>query len=135
WMLIFNNGESLIPNDKLAGGVAPGVVGKELGLQPGDKILAVNGKKIDYFNSVISSKVLLGNSELTIERNGETKFIQVPSNAIELISDHGMQEFVRPRMPMAAVDSVVTGGNAAKAGMLKGDSIASINGSPIVYFD
>lgn len=135
WMLIFNNGESLIPNDKLAGGVAPGIVGKEIGLQPGDRILAVNGKKIEYFNSVISSKVLLGDSELTIERNGETKFIQVPSNAIELISDYGMQEFVRPRMPMTSVDSVVTGGNAAQAGMMKGDSIIAINGSVITYFN
>ncbi len=135
WMLTFTQGETFIANNKLINGVMPGIVGKEMGLLAGDKIVAVNGKKIERFNEIVSSKVLMGDSELTIERNGETKFIKVPSNALELISDYGMGEFVKPRTPMAKIDSIVKNGNAERAGMKKGDSLLAVNSVQITFFD
>jgi len=135
WMLTFKYGETYVPNDKLVNGVIPGIVGKELGIQAGDKIRAVNGKKIERFNEITSSKVLLGGSTLTIDRNGESKDIAVPGNILNKISDYGMSQFVLPRTPMAHLDSVLPGSNAAKAGILKGDSIISVNGSPVTFLD
>jgi regulator of sigma E protease len=135
WMLVFKYGETYTPNDKLTNGIVPGIVGKEIGLQTGDQILAVNGKKIERFEELTSSKVLLGNSELTVRRNGETKFVKVPGNAIELVADHGIDEFVEPRMTFNRLIQVSPKSNAQQAGLKKGDSILSVNQKPIRFFD
>lgn len=135
WMLTFNLGESYIPNDKLEHGIAPGTIGKEIGLQTGDKIVAVNDKKIVRFEELLSSKVLLGNTVLTINRNGEPKQVRVPGNILEKVSDYGIDEFVQPRVMMQSVAMVAPGSNASKAGLQKGDSIISVNNKPVQFFD
>ncbi|TZF84954.1 RIP metalloprotease RseP [Pedobacter sp. BS3] len=134
WMLVFRYGETYMPNDKLVNGISPGIIGKEIGLQPGDKIVAVNGKKIVRFEELNSSKVLLGNSELTIERHGEIKQIGVPGNILEMVSDYGIGQFVEPRLT-SSVGDVLKGGNAEKAGIRAGDKVIAIDNKPIGFFD
>ncbi|MXV53278.1 RIP metalloprotease RseP [Pedobacter sp. HMF7647] len=135
WMLTFKYGESYTPNDKLVNGVAPGVIGKNIGLQNGDRITAVNGKKIVRFEELISSKVLLGNSTITIDRKGETKILDIPGNVLEQVSDYGIAEFVEPRVVMGRINEVAASSGAQKAGLQKGDSILSVNGKPVHFFD
>lgn len=134
WILTFKYGESYTPNDKLVNGIAPGIIGKEIGLQNGDRIVEVNGKKIVRFEEVASSKVLLGNSELTVQRNGDTKTIKVPGDVLEKVSDYGISEFVAPRF-LASVGEVVPASNAKKAGLEVGDKIVSINRKPVKFLD
>ncbi|MBC7913141.1 MAG: RIP metalloprotease RseP [Pyrinomonadaceae bacterium] len=134
WVLTFIYGESYIPNDKLVNGISPGSVGKSIGLQNGDRILEINGKKIHRFDEITSSKVLFGNAELAIERQGEMRNIQVPHNIIDKISDYGITEFVTPRL-VASVGVVSPASNALKAGLKSGDKIVSINGKPVKFFD
>ena len=135
WMLVFNMGETYTPNDKLINGIAPGIIGKEIGLQAGDKVTAVNGKKIERFSELTSSKVLFGNSELTVNRNGETKIIAVPGNVLEMVSDYGIHQFIEARSILGRVESVTANGNAQKAGLIKGDSILSVNNVPVKFHD
>jgi len=135
WMLVFKMGETYTPNDKLVNGISPGIIGKQIGLQAGDKVTAVNGKKVERFSELTSSKVLLGNSELTIDRNGESKIISVPGNVLELVSDYGIDEFVEARGILGRVESVVPNSNAQKAGLIKGDSILSVNNTPVKFHD
>lgn len=134
WVLTFTYGESYIPNDKLVNGVAPGVIGKEIGLQNGDRIVAVNGERIERYEEIASSKVLFGNSELTVERSGETKTIKVPGDVLEKVSDFGIGEFVTPRV-LATVGEVEPSMNAKKAGFQVGDKIVSINEKPVLFLD
>lgn len=134
WILIFKNGETFIANDKLVHGVVPGKVGQEIGIQPGDKILAINGKPVQRFEEILSSKVLLG-SDLTIDRQGRTQNINVPTSVLELISDYGAGEFITPRRPLYKVMEVSAGSNAAKAGLKAGDSIIAVNNRPVQFFD
>src|SRR5215217_4613560 len=56
WMVAFKFGDTFIPNDKLTYGVSPGIVGRQMGLKAGDKILAVNGQKLIYLDEILSSK-------------------------------------------------------------------------------
>lgn len=135
WMLTFKYGERYIPNDKLTYGVSAGVVGRELGIESGDRITEVNGRKIVRFDELLSSKVLLGNSVLTIERGGETKHVTVPGDVLEQISDHGIEQFVQPRFVMYAISQVQPDGNAKKAGILEGDSILAVNNQPVKFYD
>ncbi|HEY0899615.1 MAG TPA: RIP metalloprotease RseP, partial [Sphingobacteriaceae bacterium] len=135
WMLTFKLGESYTPNSQLVNGIAPGSIGKEIGLETGDKIIAVNDKKVVRFEELLSSKVLLGNTVLTVDRQGEHKQVRVPGDILEKVSDYGIGEFVQPRATMMSIAQVVPGSNAAKAGIKAGDSIVSVNNKPVKFFD
>lgn len=134
WMLTFKYGETFIPNSQLQYGIAPGVVGKEIGLQPGDKVKEINGKELVRFDDLRSSDVLLGNSSLTILRNGEEKQIQIPADILNTVSDYGIDEFVSPRI-ISKVGEVIPNGIAAKAGLKNKDQILEVNGKEAVYSD
>lgn len=134
WMLTFKYGETYIPNDQLVYGVAPGKVGEMIGLKPGDKVVAINGRKIERFDELKSSKVLIDKANLTIIRNNKAQTLSVPSNILNTLSDYSMDEFISPRITVE-VDSVLTGGFAAKAGIRKGDKIVSINGNESKFYD
>lgn len=135
WMLTLSNGETFVPNDKIPYGIAPGTIGKEIGLQNGDRITEVNGKPVKRFEELTSSKVLLGNTELTVLRDGQSKNIHVPGDILEKVSDMGIGQFVEPRVKMSGIAMVEPGGNAEKAGVKVGDSILSVNNTPIVFYD
>jgi regulator of sigma E protease len=134
WMLTFKYGETYVPMKEVRYGISPGIVGQAMGLAAGDKVVAVNGIELQKFNELTSSDVLLGNAVITVIRDGKEKEIAVPADILNTVADHGIQEFVSPRMKYA-VDSVVTGSNAFKAGMLKGDQIYAINGVEALFFD
>lgn len=135
WMLTLKYGETYIPNDKLPFGIAPGSVGRTIGLQAGDRIVAVNGKPIVRFEEVSSSKVLLGNSQITILRNGVEQQIQVPGNILNQVADEGIAEFIQPRIALLPIKEVAVGGPAEKAGMKAGDLIVQVNGHAVNYID
>lgn len=132
WMMTFSYGETYIANSSVKNGINPGVIGEEIGLKRGDRIIAVNGQKVIRFEELISSKVLLGNTNLTVIRDNKTLYVKVPDNILNKVSDLGIEEFIS-RMPLisSTVDSVFS--NAEKAGLQKGDKIKSINNTPIKY--
>ena len=134
WMLTYKYGETYIPNNELKFGIAPGIVGQQMSLQGGDKIVAINGKKIERFDELRSSKVLIDKANITVLRNGETKIIDVPADILNSIADATPADFISPRMK-AEIDSVMVGGYAAKAGLLKGDLILNVNGETAMFFD
>ena len=161
WMVAFKFGDTFIQNDKLAYGVAPGIVGKQMGLQPGDKLLAVNGQKLIYLDEILSSKVLLNNTKLTISRDGKAMDLRVPESVLDSISKYKISAFVGPRVVAKKIDSVVTPQDlqpkpglfgkikavfvkpdsvvleapAFEAGLKKGDSILAVNGKPVKFHD
>ena len=136
WMLTARLGESYIPNSNVKYGIVPGIIGKKIGLQAGDKIVGVNGKPIDRFEELMSSKVLLDHTVLTVERDGKNFSLTVPPTIINDLSDYGADQFISP-LPRAkfSIDSVVQGSNAQIAGIMKGDSVTAINGVKIQFFD
>ena len=135
WMLTYKYGETYVDNTKLVNGIAPGVIGKKIGLQAGDHITAIDGQPVLRFEELLSSKVLMGNTTLTVERNGATRSIEVPGDILNDVADHDRNEFVGIRSRTMAVDSVMTGSVAEKAGIHPGDSILAINDTPVPFWD
>lgn len=134
WMLTFKYGETYIANSSVQNGINPGSIGKEIGLQKGDRVIAVNGNKVIRFEELISSKVLLGNTSLTIVRGDKTMDIKVPDNILNKVSDLGIEEFIsRAPLLSSTVDSIVPGKPAAIAGLKKGDRITAVNSVPVKY--
>jgi len=117
-------------------GIVPGTVGEKMGLKAGDMIYAVNGISVKRFEDLTSTDVLLNHSVLNVQRGTQKLDITVPAGILNDLSDHGIDQFIS-RVPRTtfAVDSVVAGSNAQKAGLLKGDSIVAVNNHPIAFFD
>jgi regulator of sigma E protease len=136
WVLTIKYGESYIPNDSLKYGIVPGTIGQQIGLKAGDKVTAVNGQKVERFEDLISSKVLMGNSTLTVKRAEQTLDVRVPGNILNDVSDLGIEQFIN-RVPRTkfAVDSVKSNSSAQKIGLMSGDSIVKVNNQPIAFFD
>ena len=134
WMMTFKYGETFIPNSSVQSGINPGSIGREIGLKKGDRVIAVNGTKVIRFDELISPEVLLGNTNLTVVREGKTLYIKVPDNILNKVSDLGIEEFIsRKPLYTSTVDSVVADRPAFKAGMQKGDRIVAINKIPVKY--
>ena len=131
-MLLFNNGDTYIPADSLKYGILVDSVGQQLGLETGDKILAVDGKKTKTFRDAVL-QIILGD-EVTVERNGQK--IDVP------LSDEGKatvfklqgRNFISYRQK-AIVDSVIPESAALRAGIKAGDEIVGVNGKTVDYWD
>ncbi len=135
WMLTLKYGDPYRSNDRLTDGVVPGVIGKSIGIQAGDKILEIDGQKVVRFEELLSSKVLLGNVTLTIERNGKREYLTVPPDVLNMVADEGIEEFVEPRVGILGVAAVQPGSEAEKAGLQKGDSILQLNNEPLLFWD
>ena len=136
WMLTLKFGETYIPNNSIKYGIVPGRIGKEIGLKAGDKVTAINGKPITRFEELMSSKVLMGNSMLSVDRDGKDIQIPVPANILNEVADYGIGEFIQP-LPRSkfVIDSVVPKSYAAIAGLQHGDSIKAVNNVAINFYD
>jgi len=136
WVLTIKYGETYIPNSEVKYGIVPGKIGVKIGLQPGDKITAINGKPVVRFEELTSPQVIMGNTDLTVQRGEQVLHVKVPANLINDISDQGIDEFISmaPRMKFA-IGTIEPKSGAQKAGLQKGDSIIAINSAKINYFD
>ncbi|MFL5728484.1 MAG: RIP metalloprotease RseP [Cytophagaceae bacterium] len=116
-------------------GIVAHKLGKEIGLQTGDKIIAVNGKTYGKYSEILTPEILFSdNSYYTVLRGNDTIVVKIPSDFIGKISGKDAKEgFVEPIFPFQ-VESVEKGSNAYKAGLKSGDQIVAINDTRISYF-
>jgi regulator of sigma E protease len=101
-MILFTWGETKLPLNSLQNGVVVSdSLMRNIGLQTGDKIEKVNGEPVQYFDD-LPGKILLG-KQITLERDGQQKTINVPVNLIEqLVERKGKTTSlgIEPRMPV-----------------------------------
>lgn len=131
--IIFFNGEQSMLTTTV-GYVKKGSVGEILGLDTGDKILSVNGVKVNDWNEVIKL--------LTTDKFGRQKFVDVlrDNDTIKLTMDGG--QFIRilseqktlgiePENLKTIVLASLFDKPAQKAGIKKNDTIYTVNSEPI----
>jgi len=135
WMLTFKYGEVYVDNNQLVNGVTPGVIGKQIGIQAGDRIVEIDGQPVVRFSDIMSSRVLMGNTTLTIKRGNETVDVHVPGDILNSVADYDRNEFVGVRERTMAIVGVQEGSAAENAGLQPGDSILRINGHPVPFWD
>ncbi|MCJ8165200.1 RIP metalloprotease RseP [Pontibacter sp. E15-1] len=133
--LTYNYGEQYIPADEVKYGIVANEIGQEIGFKTGDKVVAVNGKKLERFEDIRSMDALLGsNAYYTVERDGQLLDIQVPLDLMDKLADNKSESFfVEPRVPFKVGD-VVANSAAAKAGLQEGDFITKVNGQGVQFF-
>jgi len=135
WMLTFKMGNTDIKMDQLVNGIVPGSIGESIGLKAGDKVIAIDGHRIENYSELISSKVLMGGVALTVERDGATAEVKVPADLLNTLSDKNGEKFIEPRVKTTSVAEVAPGSVASKMGFVKGDSIIAVNETQVPFFD
>ncbi len=138
--LTYKNGNTFLANKDVKYGIVALELGRELGLQTGDKITKINGRPLIDFGDIRSSEVLLGeNSSYTVDRKTPTGAMQevvidIPNNFINKLADkESAGKFVEPIEPFEVGD-IAPGLPAEKAGLEKGDRITSVNARPVQFY-
>ena len=132
-MILFVWGEEYLPTQNVKYGIVTDSLGKELGLQNGDKILTVNGKEVENFRSIVPELLLNDPKVIQVERNGQKVDINFTDEMIGKIIKHKSPIFT-VRFPFI-VDDFIKKSPAKEAGLQKGDKIIGINGEEVLYFD
>jgi regulator of sigma E protease len=102
-----------------------------MGFKDGDKIISVDGERVESLNKVPIHIILNKATSVQIERDGKQISIPISEEDISHMINSKSLLF-SARIP-SEVDSVLPGKNAEKAGIQKGDRFLSINDIPTPY--
>ena len=120
----------------------PQSIAAEAGIQPGDRILSVNGRDVSTWSD---SMEMIGNALLALnpmpmtvrDRNGQTRHVSLPLNQLppgQPIDQYFDKLGLQLAPPPAIAGSVKPGQPAAMAGLQGGDRIVSVDGQPVTDF-
>ncbi|SFZ89886.1 regulator of sigma E protease [Flaviramulus basaltis] len=126
-------GDKFLPVENITDGfLIENTVANKAGLLTGDKIIAVDGEKVENF-SALPEKVLFG-KQITIERNGEQSNITFPEDFLAQLIDSKEKDFIELREPFIVVQVPDTSFNK-NSGLKKGDIIFGLNDFETKYAD
>lgn len=110
--------------------VENGSVYKQMGMETGDRFLAVNGKPVEYWEEVLAPGNFAGQTlSYTVLRNGERITLQAPGDILTRINEKQALG-IRPLMP-PVIDQILDNQPAANAGLKPGALITAINDMPV----
>jgi len=133
--MAYSYGEQFIANESVKDGVyvAYPEIGDQLGIQTGDKIIAVDGEPIERFSQIFME--IVNGNEITIDRDGQLITQEIPVDFIStLLEDQEKARFLSFRQPFV-IGEVTSDSTNASAGLEAGDQFISINGQPSYYVD
>jgi len=130
--MAFAYGDTYIANSDLKDGVAienPAML--KAGFKTGDKIISIDGKAVENFDSDMNMNVIMAKHVL-IERNGQQQTITMPTDFVDQLSktEKGLLIGIRRPFAIAKVDEASPNQNLKPK-----DLILSLNGQKIKYFD
>lgn len=128
-------GDQFIPTDSLRDGVwvTEENIGDKLGIQTGDKILAIDGEYVPNFSGLLG-EIINGNT-ITIEREGQVIEKEIPVDFIAtLLEDEDKIRFLSPRIPFVIGNIPEVSANK-NSGLEVGDIIVGIGDDQVTYFD
>ena len=102
------------------------------GFKTGDKIISIDGQKLDRFDNQLNIKIAMAKAVL-IERNGSTQEIKMPIDFIDQLSKVEKIPLIDLRMPfvISGVEDDSPNKNAVKAK----DILINLNGQAVKYTD
>jgi regulator of sigma E protease len=140
-MVLWVWGETRIPMSSLKGGISiQNKQIKDLGFKNGDKIIAVNGTPIEYFDELME-KIIIGTKDrvVDLERNGEKMQITIPTKFLNEVIENrkAARGFISPRIPaiVGKFDLPKDTTNAYKAGFKEWDRVIFADSTPIAFSD
>jgi regulator of sigma E protease len=127
-MVLFTWGNSYIPLDGSKYGMEFNERAESIGFRDGDVLVCTDNASLERYDSDML-RALAEATTVTVLRDGSETLITMPED-FDLFDLQGdAQPFVQYLNPMV-LDSVTPQGAAARAGLIKGDHIQSINDTP-----
>ena len=131
--MAFFYGSSDVDANSVKGGYAIyNPVLQEIGLKDGDKVLAINDYKIEYFSDI--RKYILEAETMTIEREGQQQTINFPVDFLGQLSASKKRGLIELRQPFI-FDSFAENSINEGVDLRKGDIFKTINGQSAEFFD
>jgi regulator of sigma E protease len=127
-------GEEYLPVQNAKYGIQVDSLGKKIGLQNGDKIVAIDNQPVQRFEKILPTIILDEGKTIQVDRNGQPATIQIAPGTVHSIITGEKGSFISARMPIV-VDEVSKGTEAERMGLKHGDSIIAVNGAPAMFFD
>ena len=133
WMVLVGFQKDYVSIDTVnKDGIIVGPVAEKIGFKEGDKLISLNGETYERFRDYSSLEAMFG-GDMVIERNGEQKTINIPSDYFKVLKKNkGAFIDCRSEVYVAELSPKVT--HAADAGLQKGDRIAVVNDTAIKSF-
>jgi regulator of sigma E protease len=125
-------GETYVPAQNLHYGVYADSLGTKIGLQDGDKIVAVADKTIEKIGTVGPEIIMQQAKEITVSRNGKILNLTIPKGFIGQLNKNKLGGFSYVRYPMV-VDSVLPTAKIIQGTITKGDTLISFNDTVVKY--
>jgi regulator of sigma E protease len=131
-MVLFVWGKETLPQENIPLGLEPTALIQEIGFEKGDKILDVDGKKLDYVLDINKMLLLRPVEKIKVKKlDGSISEINIPENIGNDIFQSGQINSFIPLFS-ATIDSILIDSPALYSGMQSGDKIVSIN-NEIIY--
>lgn len=127
-MVLFTWGDAYTPLNNSKYGMEFNERAEAIGFRDGDVLVSADGKAFDRYGGDML-RAIVAADEVTVLRDGSETVIAMPEDMNLLDFNKDVQPFVAFYMPMT-IDSVMPGSGAAHAGLLSGDHIVSVNGTP-----
>jgi regulator of sigma E protease len=125
-------GEKYVPVANLKYGIYADSLGRKIGVQDGDRIIAVAGKPVEKVGTVGQEIIMNEAKSITVERNGEQIELSIPAGFIQQLNANRLGGFTYVRVPRI-VDSVLKNAKVTKGEIKKGDRMISFGGKPVEY--
>jgi len=132
--IAFSYGETNIPVESVPGiYVAEGSVADHAGFQTGDRVVGINGERVQYFSELLApSQILEENLTYTVLRNGSETVIAVNDSLLDRMN---REPLIAPIMATPSViNDVLEGTPADTAGLQSGDRIIAVDGDSLSYW-
>lgn len=134
-MVLFTWGDTYLPNKNVVDGVICSDFAKEIGFQNGDKIISIDGNKVNRFLNISTDMILRDESfKVEVERIGEIIDITIGENFIKDWKNSGKKILFSPRTSVE-VESIEKDSESEKSGLLSGDVLVAVNGVETLFFD
>ncbi len=131
-------GDRYLPNENAVHGIAVGELGEQMGLEDGDKILAVGSYDLDKFepSDVIRYIITDDIKSLKVERAGQLIDLELPADMAKTLTNYDNKDLslYDARLP-TVIGKVAPGYAADKAGIKVDDQIISLDGKQAIYYD
>ena len=132
--LKYTYGDQYIPADRVEQVyVEPGSVAGRMGLRTGDRIVAVNGERIEYYEQIGSIEAIMADRmTITVQRDGREVVLTAPPDLLTQLnaSEGNFGIWAIPSL----VGGVLPDAPAAEAGLQGGDRIVAIDGEPVRFW-
>ena len=127
-------GEEVIPIDSVDNLYIPEEsVAYEVGFRTGDRIIGINGERVEYFNDIFNPAAITGRDlSFMVVRDGNVQNLSTPPNFLDQIGEQG---FLNQNNTLPSeISAVLEDSPADASGFQPGDQVVSVNGTEVNYW-